>query len=206
TPVAAASRSRAQSPRRVPEHRRLMTAKGWPDLARDDAIDDRAQPQTASEQEAAAPAGRKTRRLDGVRIFSSASDAPRSRRPTDGIMLALAVLGGVILSYSAPGPTAFDTAATDLVAQLPDLAGWFWEVTYDLLIIWSLCLLLLSLFTPGRKLLFLYEGVAVALEVSDSATRRSVRTLTIGLRVPSDRPLRRSPADPGERRVRAAAA
>ena len=128
----------------------------------DDAIDDRAQPETASERATAAPAGRKTRRLDGVRIFSSASDAPRSRRPTDGILLALAILGGVILSYSAPGPTAFDTAATDLVAQLPDLAGWFWEVTYDLLIIWSLCLLLLSLFTPGRKRLFLYEVLAVA--------------------------------------------
>ena len=138
-----------------------MTATGGPDMARDDAIDERARPETASE-ETAPPAGRKTRRLAGVRIFSSASDAPRSRRPTDGLLLALAIVGGVVLSFSAPGPTAFDTAAADLVAQLPGLAGWFWEVAYDLLIIWSFCLLLLSLFAPGRKRLFLYEVLAVA--------------------------------------------
>ncbi len=128
----------------------------------DDGIAEPAQPETASKRETAAPAGRRTRRPAGVRVFSSASDAPRSRRPTDGLLLALAIVGGVVLSFSAPGPTAFDTAATDLVAQLPGLAGWFWEVAYDLLIIWSFCLLLLSLFAPGRRLLFLYEVLAVA--------------------------------------------
>ena len=44
----------------------------------------------------------------------------------------------------------------------PGFAGWFWEVAYDLLLIWSLCLLLLSLFAPGRKRLFLDEVLAVA--------------------------------------------
>jgi hypothetical protein len=87
-------------------------------MERDDTI---AEPAQALEQETAALAGKKTRRLAGVRIFSSASDAPRSRRPTDGLLLAIA--GGVVLSFSAPGPTAFDTAASDLVAQLPGLAG-----------------------------------------------------------------------------------
>ena len=33
-------------------------------------------------------------------------DAPRSRRPTDGVLLALAVLGASLLSFPAPGPTA----------------------------------------------------------------------------------------------------
>ncbi len=69
----------------------------------------------------------------------------------------LAVIGAVVLASFAPGPTAIDTAATNIVAQLPDLAGWFWEVMYDLLIIWSSFLLLLALFAPGRKRLFLYE-------------------------------------------------
>ena len=73
------------------------------------------------------PTGRRARRAAGIRIFSSASDAPRSRRPTDGIMLALAVLGAIALSFPAPGPTTIDTAATDLVRELPGLAGWFWE-------------------------------------------------------------------------------
>ena len=97
----------------------------------------------------------------GVRVFSSASDATRSRRPTDGSLLVLAILGALVLSFYAPGPTAIDTAATDLVAQLPDLAGWFWEVTYDLLDRLVLVLLLVILFAQGRKRLFLYEVLAV---------------------------------------------
>ncbi|HZK51260.1 MAG TPA: hypothetical protein VFD47_06835, partial [Actinomycetota bacterium] len=78
-------------------------------------------------------------------------------------MLALAVLGAIALAFPAPGPTAIDTAATDLVQQLPGLIGWFWEVAYALLIIWSLALLVLALFANGRKRLFLYLVLAGAL-------------------------------------------
>ena len=105
--------------------------------------------------------GRLTQQAIGVRVFSSASDATRSRRPTDAILLVLAILGALVLSLYAPGPTAIDAAATDLVAQFPDLAGWFWEVTYDLLIVWSLVLLIVILSARGRKRMFLYEVVAV---------------------------------------------
>jgi hypothetical protein len=52
------------------------------------------------------PTGQRARRTDGIRIFSSASDAPRSRRPTDAIMLALAVLAAIALSFPARCPTA----------------------------------------------------------------------------------------------------
>src|SRR6188474_2166199 len=90
------------------------------------------------------PTKRRARRAAGIRIFSSASDASRSRRPTDAIMLALAIVGAVALSFPAPGPTAIDTAATNLVRQLPGLAGWFWEAAYALLIIWALVLMALS--------------------------------------------------------------
>ena len=107
--------------------------------------------------------GRRTRRPAGVRVFSSASDAARSRRPTDWIMLALAAGGLVALSFPAPGPTAIDTAATNLVEQLPGLAGWFWEAAYALLVIWSLVLVGLSLFAHGRKRLFFYEVLAGAI-------------------------------------------
>src|SRR5512132_1917804 len=109
------------------------------------------------------PLRRGTRRAGGIRIFSSASDAPRSRRPTDAIMLALAVLGAIALSFPAPGPTAIDTAATDLVRELPGLAGWFWEAGYALLVIWGLALMVLALVAHGRKRLFLYEVLAAAL-------------------------------------------
>jgi uncharacterized protein (TIRG00374 family) len=78
-------------------------------------------------------------------------------------MLALAVLGAIALSFPAPGPTAIDIAATNLVRQLPGLIGWFWEAAYALLIIWSLGLMVLTLSAHGRKRLFVYEVLAAAL-------------------------------------------
>jgi len=78
-------------------------------------------------------------------------------------MLALAVLGAIALSFPAPGPTAIDTAATDLVRELPGLLGWFWEASYALLVIWGLALMVLPLVAHGRKRLFLYEVLAAAL-------------------------------------------
>ena len=80
-------------------------------MERDDTI---AEPAQASEQETAAPAGKKTRRLAGVRIFSSASDAPIApahRRVAAGVRDRRRL----VLSFSAPGPTASDTAASDLL-------------------------------------------------------------------------------------------
>ena len=106
---------------------------------------------------------RSRRSLRGIRIFSSARDAPRARRPTDAVLLVLSILGIVFLSFPAPGPTAIDTATANLVAALPGLAGWFWEISYDLLLVWSLFLLSVALFAQGRKRLFLDELLAVAL-------------------------------------------
>ncbi len=103
---------------------------------------------------------RSRRRPAGFKVFSSAADAPRSRRPTDGVLLGAAILGAIVLSFHAPGPTALDTAATDLVAGLPGLAGWFWDVAYLLLLIWAACLLVLPLFAHGRTRLFFYQLLA----------------------------------------------
>src|SRR6476469_115309 len=70
------------------------------------------------------PGLRSLRDLD-VRVFSSASDAPRARRPTDVVLGALALLtiGGMTLV--APGPGALDTATQRFVQELPGLFGWF---------------------------------------------------------------------------------
>jgi hypothetical protein len=46
-----------------------------------------------------------------MRIFFSASDAPRARRPTDVALIIVAILGVLALSFPAPGPTAIDKAA-----------------------------------------------------------------------------------------------
>src|SRR5512139_2626112 len=105
---------------------------------------------------------RRMRHLD-VRIFSSASDAPRARRPTDVVLLILAVLGLLVLSVPAPGPTRLDNAVSELVKDLPGLFGWFWEICYDLLIGWALFLLILALVARRRKRLLLEELFAGAL-------------------------------------------
>jgi uncharacterized membrane protein YbhN (UPF0104 family) len=98
-------------------------------------------------------------------VFSSASDAPRSRRPTDVVLLALAVLTVVVLAFPAPGPTSIDSLLTGLVKALPGLFGWFWELSYDLLLAWTLVLVALALFARGRKRLLFEELLAGALAV-----------------------------------------
>src|SRR5829696_5451428 len=103
-----------------------------------------------------------------IRVFSSTSDAPRSRRPTDMVLLALAVVAVVVLTFPAPGPTSIDSLVSNLVQGLPGLFGWFWEIAYDQLIVWSLALLALSLFAHGRKRLLFEELLAGALAVGVS--------------------------------------
>jgi uncharacterized membrane protein YbhN (UPF0104 family)/tRNA A-37 threonylcarbamoyl transferase component Bud32 len=98
-------------------------------------------------------------------VFSSASDAPRSRRPTDVVLLALAVFTVVVLTFTAPGPTRIDSLVTGLVQALPGLFGWFWEIVYDLLLAWTLMLIALALFARGRKRLLVQQVLAGALAV-----------------------------------------
>jgi uncharacterized membrane protein YbhN (UPF0104 family)/tRNA A-37 threonylcarbamoyl transferase component Bud32 len=98
-------------------------------------------------------------------VFSSASDAPRSRRPSDIVLLALAILTVVVVTFPAPGPTSIDSLVTGLVQGLPGLFGWFWELSYDLLITWTLVLLALALLAHGRKRLLAEEVLAGALAV-----------------------------------------
>ena len=100
-----------------------------------------------------------------IRLFSSASDAPRSRRPTDVVLLALAILTVVVLTFPAPGPTSIDSLVTGLVKDLPGLFGWFWEISYDLLITWALVLVAFAIFAHGRKRLLFDEVYAGALAV-----------------------------------------
>jgi hypothetical protein len=98
-----------------------------------------------------------------IRLFSSAPDAPGSRRPTDVVLLALAVLTVVVLTFPAPGPTTIDSLVTGLVKNLPGLFGWFWEISYDLLIAWALVLVAVAIFAHGRKRLLFDEVSAGAL-------------------------------------------
>jgi uncharacterized membrane protein YbhN (UPF0104 family)/tRNA A-37 threonylcarbamoyl transferase component Bud32 len=84
------------------------------------------------------------------------------------VLLAIAVLTVVVLTFPAPGPTSIDSLVTGLVQALPGLFGWFWEIAYDLLIAWSLALLTLPLFARGRKRLLFEELLAGVLAVGFS--------------------------------------
>jgi uncharacterized membrane protein YbhN (UPF0104 family)/tRNA A-37 threonylcarbamoyl transferase component Bud32 len=81
------------------------------------------------------------------------------------VLLALAVLTVVVLTFPAPGPTSIDSLVTGLVQALPGLFGWFWELSYDLLITWSLVLIAFALLAHGRKRLLFEELLAGALAV-----------------------------------------
>jgi uncharacterized membrane protein YbhN (UPF0104 family) len=105
----------------------------------------------------------------GVRVFSSAGDAPRVRRPTDLVLLVLSFVGIVVFSLVAPGPTAIDQAIAHLVSLLPGLVGWFWEVSYDLLIGWALLLMVGPLVARGHRRLLLDQLLAALLSVGFAA-------------------------------------
>jgi uncharacterized membrane protein YbhN (UPF0104 family)/tRNA A-37 threonylcarbamoyl transferase component Bud32 len=81
------------------------------------------------------------------------------------VLLALAMLTVVVVTFPAPGPTSIDSLVTGLVKALPGLFGWFWEIAYDLLVTWTLVLLALALFARGRKRLLLDEVFAGGLAV-----------------------------------------
>jgi uncharacterized membrane protein YbhN (UPF0104 family) len=98
-----------------------------------------------------------------ARVFSSAANAPRARRPTDWLLLFGSLLGLALVTLVAPGPTEVDTAVAGLVQALPGLAGWFWEICYFLLVGWAVVLLVLPLVRPGRRRLFADLLLAVVL-------------------------------------------
>jgi uncharacterized membrane protein YbhN (UPF0104 family)/tRNA A-37 threonylcarbamoyl transferase component Bud32 len=80
-------------------------------------------------------------------------------------MLVLAAVTVAALTFPAPGPTRLDALVTSLVQGLPGLFGWFWEISYDLLVLWSLVLVAIALFARGRKRLLLDELLAGTLAV-----------------------------------------
>jgi len=99
-----------------------------------------------------APARRpqRERRRTTIRIFSSASDAPRARRPSDVFLLLGTLIAAALGTVPAPDATALDTAAANLAAAVPGLFGGVWEVAYDVLLIWPVVLLTATVVARSR--------------------------------------------------------
>jgi uncharacterized membrane protein YbhN (UPF0104 family)/tRNA A-37 threonylcarbamoyl transferase component Bud32 len=75
------------------------------------------------------------------------------------LLLLGAVLTVLLLAPLAPGPTIADEAASAVVGALPMLTGWFWEISFDLLLVWSIALLLAAALPRARRPL-LWEQLA----------------------------------------------
>lgn len=103
------------------------------------------------------------RRLPLPRAFSSAADERRARRPTDVLLLVASVLGLLLLSRHAPGPTSVDESLVSLLAGLPGAAGWVWRACFALITLWGLALILLAAASPGRRRLLGDYALAIGL-------------------------------------------
>jgi uncharacterized membrane protein YbhN (UPF0104 family) len=101
-----------------------------------------------------------------IRFFSSASDAARIRRPTDGVLLFTAVVT-VSLAAIVPEDSSFVSAVTDVVRSLPGLLGWFWESCDVLVVLWAVTLIVASL--VGRARLGLLRDQVAAIVVASVA-------------------------------------
>jgi uncharacterized membrane protein YbhN (UPF0104 family) len=113
-----------------------------------------------------------TRRLH-IHIFSSASDAPRARRPTDAVLFAVSFVGILLSLLRAPEPTQLDRAIENLVRNAPGLFGGVWEVAYDLLVVWPLILLAITLFAHRRKRVFGEMVLALVVSLAYTALAAS---------------------------------
>ncbi|GAA3803858.1 lysylphosphatidylglycerol synthase transmembrane domain-containing protein [Cellulomonas soli] len=98
-----------------------------------------------------------------VRLWSSAADAPRLRRPTDVLLLAASVLTLGLLALAAPGPTDADRALDTLLAHLEPLLGRVWSLAYAFLALWAAAVVLLTVVSRGRRGLLVDQATAAAL-------------------------------------------
>lgn len=133
---------------------------------------------------------------DLVRVWSSAPGAQLLRRPTDILLLVIAVLLLAALAVPMPGPTQADAAVVDLLDSLPSVVGLLWGVSTTVLTVWSIVLVLLPLAFRGRRrltpMLLLAAAVAAGgVLVTDASARLAVTTAVIVTASPYvSRPLR----------------
>ena len=99
----------------------------------------------------------------GIRFFSSAHDAPRSRRPTDIALLlgSLAAFGLTVALGQEPGSLA--KTLTALLQGLPDILQTVWVLVFDGLLAWTLVLLAGSIVSRHRLHLFRDQTLAAIL-------------------------------------------
>ena len=96
----------------------------------------------------------------GVHVFASTRDEPRARRPTDVALLVLTALGLGLLVIAARAGSVVQDDIDQLVAHLPLLLGGLWDFGSDLVVVWSLGLVVAAL--VSRRLPLARDGVLAA--------------------------------------------
>jgi uncharacterized protein (TIRG00374 family) len=79
-----------------------------------------------------------------VKLFTTARSSPRSRRPTDFLLLALCVVGLLGVVKSTTPPSAFWQKLTDLATSLPGFFDILWRAGLWLMTGWAVFLVVAS--------------------------------------------------------------
>jgi uncharacterized protein (TIRG00374 family) len=115
-------------------------------------------------------------RWSSIRLYSAPRTAPRARRPTDVVQLALAA--SVVLALASIGddpPTGFGAAIADVGATMPHVLGPVWRFFVDALVVWAVLLLL---FSVVRTRWALVRDQAAALAVALGAAALTSRVVS----------------------------
>ncbi|HRA50634.1 hypothetical protein, partial [Actinotalea sp.] len=77
-----------------------------------------------------------------VRLFASAPDAQRARRPTDVLLLVATSLSILVLGWRADAPSDVEDALIDLARSLPRALDLLWQVLTGVASLWVVVLLI----------------------------------------------------------------
>jgi len=90
------------------------------------------------------------RRRSRVRFYSSPPGGPNSRRTTDALVAAFALLGLGLLIVSYP-PGQLERALATFLRSFPDFLDPVWQFSFDALSLWALVLLVVTVCSRPRQ-------------------------------------------------------
>ena len=85
------------------------------------------------------------RAIRSVRLFSTEPGAPRARRPTDAVLLAVGLVTLLVASWAAEPPGALSRDVTQLAEDSPEWVSSIWQIFFDFLPLWAAILIVLSI-------------------------------------------------------------
>lgn len=81
----------------------------------------------------------------GRRFFAAPPGASRIRRPTDVVLLVMSIAGLAFTAAVIEPPSGLDTDLVTLAENSPEFLTSLWQVIYDLVLVWSLFVVVMAL-------------------------------------------------------------